>query len=236
MNKPWIIAQTCSDLVFLHWPVSAEWLRPFIPQELEIDLFEGQSWLGVVALVAEQTRPRLSLPMPFVRNYRQLNVRTYVRYKGRCGVFFFSLDADSLLAVKTASAGGFLPYRYARMRVVKKGERRLFSSRYAGNRGSGNFRMGYTPLGGIIEPSALEWRLTERYSLWTKPDDDILYRVDIGHAPWQLQNVHVEIAENSLAPFLPVDWNVRQPLAHFSKVLHTRIYPPVVETKTRAAQ
>lgn len=236
MNKPWIIAQTCSDLVFLHWPVSAEWLRPFIPQELEIDQFEGQSWLGVVALVAEQTRLRLPLPMPFVRNYRQLNVRTYVRYKGRSGVFFFSLDADSLLAVKTASAGGFLPYRHARIRVVKKGERRLFSSCYEGIGESGNFRIGYTPVCGIIEPSALEWWLTERYSLWTKPDGDKLYRIDIGHAPWQLQKVHVEIAENSLASFLPTDWNVYQPLAHFSKVLHTRIYPPVVETKTRAGQ
>ncbi|MBT2582682.1 DUF2071 domain-containing protein [Planococcus sp. ISL-109] len=233
MNRSWIMAQTWRDLVFLHWPVSTEWLRPFIPQELEVDVFEGQAWLGVVPLVADQTRPRFSLPIPFVRKYRELNVRTYVRYRGRSGVFFFSLDADSLLAVKAASAGGFLPYRYARMRFVKKENRRLFLSHYAGKNGSEDFRMGYTPAAGIIEASELELWLTERYCLWTKPDD-ILYRVDIEHAPWQLQNVHIEIAENSLAAFLPIDLNALQPLAHFSAVLHARIYPPVAETKKRA--
>ena len=183
----------------------------------------------MVPFIADHTRLRFSLPFPIAGTYRELNVRAYVKYNGRSGVYFFSLDADSLLAVKAASAGGFLPYRYARMKVVKKGKRHVFMSRLAKSGIGENFRMGFTPSAGILEASELELWLTERYCLWTKPKA-VLYRVDIAHAPWQLQNVHIEIAENSLAQFLPVDWNAEEPLAHFSALQKTRFYPPVKET------
>ncbi|WP_404334885.1 YqjF family protein [Planococcus rifietoensis] len=229
MKKPWIMAQTWRDLVFLHWPIAPDALRPFVPAELEIDLFEGRAWFGVVPFIADHTRLRFSLPFPIVGSYRELNVRTYVKYKGRSGVYFFSLDADSLLAVKAASAGGFLPYRYAGMKVVKKDRRYVFTSRLAKPAIGESFRMGFTPSAGILESSELERWLTERYCLWTKPKS-ALYRVDIVHAPWQLQKVHAEIAENSLAAFLPVGWNAEEPLAHFSALQKTRFYPPVKET------
>ncbi|MFK8794315.1 YqjF family protein [Planococcus plakortidis] len=229
MEKPWVMAQTWRNLVFLHWPISADALRPFIPSELAIDLYDGQAWIGVVPFIADHTRLRFFFPFPIAGNYRELNVRTYVRCNGRAGVYFFSLDADSLLAVKAASAGGFLPYRYARINSGSKGSRHLFTSRPAASIHGENFRMGFTPAAGILEASKLERWLTERYCLWTKPKA-ILYRVDIAHAPWRLQNVHIEIAENSLAPFLPAGWNAGQPLAHFSGVQKTRFYPPVKET------
>lgn len=229
MKKPWIMAQTWRDLVFLHWPISPEALRPYVPAELEIDLFEGRAWIGVVPFIADHTRLRFSLPFPIAGTYRELNVRTYVKYNGRPGVYFFSLDADSLLVVKAASTGGFLPYRYARMKAVKKDRRHVFMSRLAKSGTGENFRMGFTPSAGILKASELERWLTERYRLWTKPKA-VLYRVDIAHAPWQLQNVHIEIAENSLARFLPAGWNEKQPLAHFAAMQKTRFYPPVKET------
>lgn len=228
MGRPWIVKQTLRDLVFLHWPVPVKWLRPHVPQELEIDEFDGHAWVGIVPLVVERTRPRFFLPIPFARKYRQLNVRTYVRYKGRSGVFFFNLDTDSLLVVKAASTGGLLPYRHTRMRFVEIQNRHLFLSYYAGRGINENFRMGYTPVPGVIKASPIEQWLTERYCLWTKPKDT-LWRVDITHKPWQLQRVHIEIAENSLAGFLPIDLHAYEPLAHFSAMEKVRIYPPVRE-------
>lgn len=228
MEQPWIMAQTWRDLVFLHWPIAPDALRPFVPAELEIDLFEGRAWVGVVPFLADHTRLRFSLPFPIAGTYRELNVRTYVRCNGRSGVYFFSLDADSLLAVKAASARGFLPYRYARMKMMKKDRRYAFTSRLVERRTGERFRMGFTPITGILEASELERWLTERYCLWTKPKM-VLYRVDIQHAPWRLQKVHTEIAENSLAGFLPDRWNRQEPLAHFSAQQKTRFYPPVKE-------
>ncbi|MDN5709470.1 MAG: DUF2071 domain-containing protein [Planococcus sp. (in: firmicutes)] len=230
MKQPWIMEQTWRDLVFLHWPISPNALRPFVPAELEIDLFNGQAWVGVVPFIADRTRLRCSLPVPIAGTYRELNVRTYVTCNGRTGVYFFSLDADSLPAVKAASAGGFLPYRYARMKVAKKDGRYVFTSRLAKPAIGESFQVGFMPSAGILESSELERWLTERYCLWTKPKT-ALYRVDIVHAPWQLQKVHIEIAENSLAGFLPAGWNAEEPLAHFSALQKTRFYPPVKEHK-----
>jgi uncharacterized protein YqjF (DUF2071 family) len=45
---PWILKQVWHDLLFAHWPVAVEALRPLIPAELQIDTFGGHAWLGVV--------------------------------------------------------------------------------------------------------------------------------------------------------------------------------------------
>lgn len=234
MSRPWVMQQICREVVFLHWPVRDEWLRPFIPLELDIDLYEGEAWIGLVAYVADQTRPRFFPPTPIMRTFRELNVRTYVRHRGCSGVFFFSLDADSALAVKVAGTGGFLPYRHAQMKWVKKGERRLFLSRYSSDDGGArNFRMGYTPIHGILKTSAFEHWLTERYCLWTQPKKS-LWRVDIDHTPWHLQNVHIDIQENSLAAFLPINLEEQKPIAHFSEMKTMRFYSPVLESAQKA--
>ncbi|PYS62338.1 MAG: hypothetical protein DMF74_13585 [Acidobacteria bacterium] len=40
--------QNWGKLLFMHWSIAAELLRPLIPAQLEIDTFEGSAWIGVV--------------------------------------------------------------------------------------------------------------------------------------------------------------------------------------------
>jgi hypothetical protein len=40
--------QRWHDLLFAHWPLPAESVRPLIPPELELDTFDGQAWVGVI--------------------------------------------------------------------------------------------------------------------------------------------------------------------------------------------
>ena len=47
-SKNWIIRQTWSNLLFIHWPISPELLRPHIPSSLQIDTYNRTAWLGVV--------------------------------------------------------------------------------------------------------------------------------------------------------------------------------------------
>src|SRR3712207_8210884 len=65
-------------------------------------------------------RPPRSTLFPYTtlfRSFLEANVRTYVHVDGRePGVYFFSLDAASLLAVLGARVGLGLPYFLARMR------------------------------------------------------------------------------------------------------------------------
>ena len=84
---------TWHDLLFMHWPVSSDSLRPLIPAALELDTWEGQAWLGVVPFGMRNIRHRRLPALPWTSRFPELNVRTYVTLGGRPGVWFFSLDA-----------------------------------------------------------------------------------------------------------------------------------------------
>ncbi|MGI2327958.1 YqjF family protein [Planococcus sp. YIM B11945] len=229
MEKPWIMFQQWEDVLFLHWPVPQKLLVPHIPAELELDAYDGCAWISLVLFKAKNTRPRFMPPVPGVRTYLELNVRTYVKCKGKAGVFFFSLDADSLLAVKAATTGDFLPYRYARMCLAKKEETWKFSSQviHPGTVPE-SLRLSFQIASPPIEKNRLDRWLVERYCLWTKPKNQV-FRVDIAHEPWTLQYVKGSIHHNSMASFILVKLPQEQAIVHYSKSQKVRFYPPVIE-------
>jgi hypothetical protein len=101
--------QRWHSLLFLHWPLPAAVLRPLVPAELSIDLYAGVAYVGLIPFVVEQARP--AVPPPLGLDFLETNVRTYVHLAGEDpGVYFFSLDAASLLAMVGARTGFGLPY------------------------------------------------------------------------------------------------------------------------------
>jgi hypothetical protein len=80
-----------------------------VPPELELDLYDGQAYVGIVpfqiALLCESWWPKAA-----AMSFLETNVRTYVRYQGRPGVYFLSLDAASTCAVVGARFFWGLPY------------------------------------------------------------------------------------------------------------------------------
>src|SRR5215216_5561646 len=115
-NRPWVMAMQWHDLLFMHWPVHASVLRPYIPPALELETFDGTAWLGITPFRMEGARPRLFPPLPWFSAFPELNVRTYVTAEGKPGVWFFSLDASNPLAVRGARYLFHLPYYDASMR------------------------------------------------------------------------------------------------------------------------
>lgn len=116
-NRPWAMSMRWDDLLFMHWPVHAELLRPLISAGLELDTFEGDAWIGIVPFGMSRVRARLLPPIPWTTEFLELNVRTYVTCRGQPGVWFFSLDAASRLAVRVARRKFHLPYFDARMSI-----------------------------------------------------------------------------------------------------------------------
>src|SRR3954447_23549549 len=96
----WVMAQSWVDLLFCHWPVDEDQLRPHVPASLPLDRFDDRAWLSITPFEVQGTRPRGALPPPVLSRFPELNVRTYVVRDGRPGVWFFSLDAASALAVR----------------------------------------------------------------------------------------------------------------------------------------
>jgi uncharacterized protein YqjF (DUF2071 family) len=189
------------DLAFLHWPVEAAALRPFIWPRLELDTFEGQAWLGVTPFRMTRVRPRWLPPAPALSAFPELNVRTYVTEGGKPGVWFLSLDAGNPVAVWLARWTFHLPYYRARMSCVANDGGVTYKSLRT-HRGAhpASFVGRYEPAGDVYRSrrGTLEYWLTERYCLYTVARG-ILYRGEIHHAPWPLQAASVEIEANTMA-------------------------------------
>lgn len=227
IRKPWLITQEWHDMLFLHWPVSPYLIRQYVPLELEIDLYNNKAWVGFVFYKVKGNRPRLIPLVPGVRSFLELNIRTYVTYKGRKGIHAFSLNASNSLIVKLTTLGNFLPYRYAEVRLKRHKKMFTYSITKDMNQ-SETLVTTFKVVSKPIESNHFEQWLTERYHLWTKPKHQ-LYRIDTSHSPWMLQHVTGIIHEHAMAPFLQTDFQTVSPVAHYSKKKKARFFAPVKE-------
>lgn len=221
---PWIMRQTWNDLLFAHWPLPPEALAQKIPAPLELDLFEGNAWLAVTPFHMSGIRARGLPALPGTSAFPELNVRTYVRFKDKPGVFFFSLDAASHLAVWGARAAFRLPYFFADMEVRLNGERVRYHARR--RNGQAELKVRYGPISEmrVREKGTVEHFLTERYCLYTA-DRGRLWRAEIHHVPWPLQDASGEFETNTMAAASGIEISGLPALLHFAKRLDVLVWP-----------
>jgi uncharacterized protein YqjF (DUF2071 family) len=122
------MGQSWRHLLFAHWRVDAAALRRVVPPQLPLDLYDGEAWLGVTPFRVEGFRLRRTLPAPVLSRFLEVNVRTYIDYDGKPGIYFLSLDAQSRFAVAGARRTYRLPYFHARQSFSEKGDRMRFRS------------------------------------------------------------------------------------------------------------
>src|SRR5271165_3396003 len=186
---PWVMTQRWNDLLFLHYEVPPERLRPLVPEVLTLDTFQHRAWVSVTPFWINHLRPPGIPSLPWISKFAELNVRTYVTFGGKPGVYFFSLDASHLSAVWGARVFYRLPYWHAAMKVKGRGgaEIEYRSKRSHGPRPA-ELRGSYRPIGTTTHayPETIEHFLTERYCLYSVSGKR-LYRADIHHLPWELQ-------------------------------------------------
>ncbi len=119
-RSPWLMTQSWHDLLFAHWRVDVSEVRRAVPTAFDLDLFNGEAWLGVVPFHMTNVGLRATPAVPWISAFPELNVRTYVRVADRPGVYFFSLDAARWVAVAAARACLNLPYYAADMTVERR--------------------------------------------------------------------------------------------------------------------
>src|SRR5690242_3353109 len=175
------MTQIWHELLFAHWPISPEILRPLIPPVLALDTYEQQAWVGIVPFRMTYVRPRGVPPVPGLSAFPELNVRTYVTLNGIPGVYFFSLDAGNAIAVALARRLAHLPYFNAQMSSKRVGETVHYHSlRTHRAAPSAELLASYRPIAPVVyaQPGSLEHWLTERYCLYTLVGQWV-YRCDI---------------------------------------------------------
>src|ERR1044071_723141 len=218
-QSPWLMTQSWHNLLFAHWPVDGESLRRKVPAGLPLDLHDGQAWVGVVPFRMTTVAPRFVPAIPFISELAELNVRTYVTVGGKPGVYFFSLDAESTMAVAAARSLLHLPYFAADMYVRGDGERIECGSRRTDSSGApAEFVAQYRPVAPPFEaePGSLEYFLTERYCLYNVDARFRAYRLEIHHPPWKLQRADATISTNTMAEAAGLRLPSIAPLLHFS--------------------
>jgi uncharacterized protein YqjF (DUF2071 family) len=222
------MAQRWHDLLFAHWPLPREKMRELVPRELELDCFEGQSWIGIVPFRMSGVRLKGTPSVPGLSAFPELNVRTYVKLEGKPGVWFFSLDAANRVAVEVARAWFHLPYFSAAMAAACEEREIAYRSLRTDRRGRGARLVArYAPAGDgfLAKTGTLEHFLTERYCLYAQRRQGRLLRAEIHHAPWRLQNASATFEENTMTAGLGVELK-GAPLLHFSKLQEVVVWAP----------
>jgi uncharacterized protein YqjF (DUF2071 family) len=226
----WVMHQRWTNLLFAHWPVRPEALRPLLPPSLIIDTFEGEAWVGVVPFHMSNVRPRGVPPLPGVSTFHELNVRTCVRHRDRVGVWFFSLDASNPLAVRAARAAVHLPYYDARMRMDSAADGSVHYRSDRTHRGAppASFDVTYRADGDArpAAPGTLEYFLVERYELFSAGPRGLL-DVKIAHPPWPLQRAVARIERNTMGEAAGVTLTGPPRYLHFATRVDVRTWLPV---------
>jgi uncharacterized protein len=220
-----IMHQNWDKLLFLHWKMPVDVLRPLIPEPLSLDLYEGEAYVSITPLTIWDLRPVMVPAIPYLSELHELNVRTYVHYDGVPGVWFFSLDANNALAVIGARTFFSLPYVDAEINMSVNDRKVEFESRRSD--GLARFNANWT-IGArlpLLQPGSLDYFLLERYSLYSA-DERSIYRCRISHEPWPVYEITSfgSFDSNMLsADGLPEPTD--EPLLHSGGPVHVDVWP-----------
>jgi len=132
MQKPFLSAEW-RNLIMMNYEVPPAVLEPYLPKGVELDLFEGNAYVSLVAFHFLNTKVA-GIGFPFHKNFEEVNLRFYVKYKDgdewKRGVVFISEIVPKRMIVWVARIFYKEKYTYAPMKsIVEEGEKRkLFFS------------------------------------------------------------------------------------------------------------
>lgn len=226
-SEAWGWQQSWLDLAFLHFRVSAKEVRSLLPPEVTLQEFDGSAWVGVVPFRMAGVMRRPPLDIPLIGSFPELNLRTYVKVDGKPGVWFFSLDADNWPIVLGGRGVYNLPYFKADIQLEQQDK--WFEISSLRRKSEVRFKARYRPLGDpfIAKSGTFEAWATERYCLYSQSGKGDIYRVEVHHVPWPLQQAEAEIETCDLfdaAGFSPID---PTPVCHYSAGVQVVSYPKV---------
>ena len=213
-----VMHQEWGKLLFMHWRISENLLRPHIPAALQIDTYGDSAWIGIVPFTMCDIRgfPPYMPPLPGLDEMHELNVRTYVHYNGVPGVWFFSLDANSTAAVLAARTVYHLPYYSADIDL--QGKRKIKYRLKRREDPPAQFKATWAvgdPLP-KAQPGSREFFLTERYLLYSEFEGQ-LFRARIYHEPWELYKAELADFGSTMLEAEQIAQPKTQPILHYAE-------------------
>jgi uncharacterized protein len=223
LRSPTVMFQRWRRLTFLHWRYEPAAIRRLIPENLELDTFDGAAWIGLTPFLLTGLRPPGLPPLPWISRFPEMNVRTYVRGPdGERGIWFFSLEAARLAAVLGARASYGLPYRWARMRVrCAPGKIEYHSRRHFA---PGQAHIVVRP-GTSVVPNEQDQFFTARFRLYTRLAGRLAF-AQVEHPPWPLESATLLRLEQNVIEHSGLPAATGEPLVLFSPGVYVRVGRP----------
>ena len=225
-NRGWALNQNWINLTFMHWAADRELLSKYIPKDIELEEFQGKTYIGTIPFRMEKIRPRFLPWVPLISNFPEFNIRTYVSKNGIPGVLFLTLDAQSRITSSYAPWAYGLPYIYSKG-YVHESENNGFDW-YSKRVSNGIELKGKSKAKGPLQKArkgSLEEFLFERYSLYVtyKEKTHMAYTC---HEPWEFQEAEAEIQINTLTEYydLGIENYLKPDLVHVSKGVKVRTW------------
>jgi uncharacterized protein len=192
-ESPPVLHMRWEQLLFLHWAWDAPEIQHTLPPGLFVDTFDGKGWLGIVPFFMKRVHPRCLPCVPWLSDFLELNVRTYVYDDaGLPGVWFYSLVCNQPLVVGLARRCFNLNYVHGRMDAsVGRDGMCTYSARRRGSEEAA-FRYGASGSKATAEPGSLEFFLVERYVLFSSGKKQELYSGKVHHVPYRIGPASVE--------------------------------------------
>lgn len=184
-NNRWKFYQEWNNAIFLHWAVDLKMLQKFVPKELEIDLIDGKAWVSLVAFTMEKIRPKNLPAFSPISNFHEINIRTYVKSRGKTGVYFLSIEGSKNISCKIAKGLSELPYRFSSIRRTQN----TYES--SNNTFNDILRINYRIGAEKSNKNEIDKWLTERYALFQDTAHSI-NEFEIHHLEWPLQELVIE--------------------------------------------
>lgn len=219
--------QSWRELLFVHYRYPADLVRAVVPKELELDLWEDAAWIGIVPFDMQNIRVSW-MPRPLGLDFLETNLRTYVHYRGEPGVYFFSLEATSRLAVQGARWGWSLPYHHATMATRSDEDGVVhYESKRSSNQAAAlevSYRVGEEL--GPSQPGSLEFFLLERYYLFSKHRGRV-HKGHVHHVPYPARRATVLSISDGLIEAAGLPRAGKTPDAvHFSHGVDVDVFGP----------
>lgn len=228
-----IMYQEWRDLLFLHWEYNVKEIQATLPPGLFVDTFDGKGYLTISPFSMENLSI-VNLPsVPGFSHFIEVNARTYVYdYNGIPGIWFYSLDINSLMASNAARLGFFLPYYYTDIKREKRQDRIDIEGKRV-DEPKADMTFAYAPKEGIshlAEPNTLDFFLLERYVLFSFSSNQLsLARVH--HQPYPIKEVEVFEYKSNLLELQSLDVAFPPSYAHYSKGVDVEIFKMKTDKK-----
>jgi hypothetical protein len=189
--------QQWRDLAYIHWRYDPALLQSLMPEGIEVDTFDGSSWVGLIPFSMRNISFPFIPPVPYFGSFPEVNVRTYVKRNGVPGVWFFSLDVNRLIPAFVARTTYFIPYCWGRASHTKEDQHlRTTVKRRWPSRSSTQIEL--TIGAEIKEPTDLAHFLSARWGLYSKGFGGRLRYAPVDHEQWQLYEANIVNLEDHL--------------------------------------